>query len=78
MQKLILYTGTDCHLCDIAKSMLAQGSHLLSWELAQINVKEQREYFHQYGARIPVLQRVDNQSELGWPFDIKQLGDFLS
>lgn len=76
MHKLTLFSGTDCHLCDIAKSML---STLLadSITLSEINVKAERQYFHQYGARIPVLRNDESGAELGWPFDEGQLQEFL-
>ena len=45
-------------------------------ELNIIDVKAQREYYHEYGARIPVLKRHDNQAELGWPFELAELNSF--
>ncbi|BDX06414.1 glutaredoxin family protein [Planctobacterium marinum] len=76
MNDLILYSGTDCHLCDLAKEMLDQQG-VNSQQLTQINVKEQREYYHQYGARIPVLKKVSTGEELGWPFEPEQLQEFI-
>lgn len=75
--KFTLFTGTDCHLCDVAKQLLEP--HLVAGlALAQINVKEQREYFHRYGARIPVLKNETSGAELGWPFDRDTLEEFLN
>lgn len=71
MQQLTLFSGTDCHLCDLAKNLLSGLSY------AEINVKEQREYFHEYGARIPVLKNNTTGKELPWPFDPDQLHLFL-
>ncbi len=77
MVNITLFTGNDCPLCDTAKSML-QTPGLPGYEMAQINVKQERSYYHQYGARIPVLKREDTGAELGWPFDIDALQLFLS
>ena len=85
MPKLTLFSGAQCSLCDTAKSMLEtliqkqgspDGSDAL-FDVTIIDVKAQREFFHQYGARIPVLKREDNQQELAWPFDSNQLIEFL-
>lgn len=78
MLKLTLFSGSECSLCDIAKDMLAAATQASPVELTVIDVKAQREYFHQYGARIPVLKRNDNQQELGWPFELAELEQFLS
>lgn len=74
---LTFYTGSQCSLCDLAKGLLAQVAPELIPGLTIIDVKAERAYFHAYGARIPVLQRGDNQAELGWPFTAEQLAEFL-
>lgn len=76
MSQLILFSGRDCHLCDVAKALLANVD-LSNFDLSSIDVKAQREYFHEYGARIPVLKRVDSEAELAWPFDQMQIEEFL-
>ena len=78
MLKLTLFSGSECPLCDIAKNMLTTATHQFPVDLTVIDVKAQREYFHQYGARIPVLKRQDNNSELAWPFEFADLEQFLS
>lgn len=78
MLKLILFSGSECALCDIAKTMLMAATNQSPVDLTVIDVKAQREYFHQYGARIPVLKRQDNNSELAWPFEFADLEQFLS
>lgn len=77
MSKLILFSGTDCQLCDIAKQLL---NEVLppGTEVTEINVKQERQFYHEYGARIPVLKNQDTGAELGWPFDKLQLQEFLS
>lgn len=77
MLKLTLFSGSECALCDIAKDMLTTATQNTPVELTIIDVKARREYYHEYGARIPVLKRADNQQELGWPFDAAGLEQFL-
>ena len=77
MLKLTLFSGADCCLCDDAKVLLNALEGQVQYELTTIDVKAEREYYHQYGARIPVFYRPDNEQELGWPFDQSQLLEFL-
>ena len=77
MQAMILYTTVGCHLCEQAEELL---QHLaleteLSWELQDI--ADDPGLVERYGIRIPVLKRVEDNSELGWPFDLGQLRGFL-
>ncbi|WP_232357808.1 glutaredoxin family protein [Paraneptunicella aestuarii] len=74
---LILFSGSECSLCDLAKDLLEQVAEQCPYSLTTIDVKAERQYYHQYGARIPVVFREDTQSELGWPFDKAQLLEFL-
>ena len=70
MTKYILFTGTDCHH-NVAKQLLK--AHLsndgLDYEaqVSEINVKVVREHFHEYGARIPVLKKNSDETELVGP-----------
>lgn len=75
--KLTLFSGSQCSLCDIAKSLLQEVAPEAMASLQIIDVKAERAFFHEYGARIPVLRRNDKQTELGWPFTAEQLSEFL-
>lgn len=46
-------------------------------ELKKINIRDSAALYHLYGARIPVLKRETTDSELGWPFTIDDLIEFL-
>lgn len=76
MKSYILFTGTDCHLCNVAKQMLNQQSPP-QLDVSEINVKVERDFFHEYGARIPVLKSTDSDAELEWPFDEQSLKEFI-
>ena len=81
MTKYILFTGTDCHLCDVAKQLLktqlSSDDFDYDAQVSEINVKVERDYFHEYGARIPVLKKTLDEAELGWPFDANILKEFI-
>ncbi|MCC2615679.1 glutaredoxin family protein [Aestuariibacter halophilus] len=75
---LILFSGTSCPLCDTAKQMI-DATLIDAEQLVEvINVRDDHDLYHQYGARIPVFYRTDSREELPWPFDQQQLIEFLS
>ena len=74
--KLILYSTSHCHLCDLARSLLISSSKTFRLEL--IDIAENELLLEQYGVRIPVLRRDDTKVELNWPFDASDIQKFLS
>jgi len=74
---LILYTGQGCCLCEQAKTLLEEVDNSAVAKLKKVDVRASTDLYHLYGARIPVFYREDKQSELPWPFDSFQLGEFL-
>ena len=74
MQSKIKFYGTEfCHLCNEAEAVL----HKAGIAVIHIDIAEDDELLEKYGARIPVLQRVDNDAELDWPFDSVAVLRFL-
>ena len=68
------YTTSGCHLCEEAAVLLKE------FQGTQVNVcdiSESDALIDLYGTRIPVLRRDDNV-EMGWPFDRKDLAHFLA
>ena len=74
---LILYTGQGCCLCEQAETLLEEVDKNAASSLKKVDVRTSTDLYHLYGARIPVLYREDKHSELPWPFDSFQLGEFL-
>ncbi|MBT1449686.1 glutaredoxin family protein [Glaciecola sp. XM2] len=74
--ELILYTGPHCELCDHALDVIAQLPDN-AVNVKSVNIRNSTELYHLYGARIPVIKRVDSSAELGWPFDLEALETFL-
>ena len=72
--KIRLYGTEFCHLCEEAEAILKQAGVAA----VHIDIAEDDELLKKYGTRIPVLQRADNDAELGWPFDAVTVAQFLS
>jgi len=68
MTQLVLYTTSHCHLCEQALELLIKlkEQQPIQWLAKEISGDD--DLIEKYGIRIPVIQRVDNQSELNWPF----------
>ena len=74
---LILYTGQGCCLCEQAETLIQEVDKSAAIKLKKVDVRTNSDLYHLYGARIPVLYREDINSELPWPFNSFQLGEFL-
>jgi len=68
-----LYGNPFCHLCEEAEAIL----HRAGITAIRIDITENQNLFEKYSLRIPVLQRVDNDAELAWPFDAAAVSRFL-
>ncbi len=73
--QLQLYMTEHCHLCDLAEAQLNTIYPPLSWKKIEIAYDDQ--LTSRYGQSIPVLKRLDNQTELAWPFIAEQIIDFI-
>ncbi len=76
MKPLILYGTLGCHLCEQALEIMTP---LLAGnvEITEVDISESDDLMERYALRIPVIARVDNGREIGWPFDGQQLLQFL-
>ena len=72
--KLVLYSTSHCHLCEQAADLLAQAGV----DAEHVDILDDEVLLEIYGTRIPVLKRLDNGEELGWPFDVALLLRFLA
>jgi len=73
MTQLVLYTTSHCHLCEQAEDLLIKlkEQYAISWLSKEIS--DDDDLTEKYGIRIPVIHRIDNQSELNWPFSEKDI-----
>jgi glutaredoxin-related protein len=71
--KAKLYGNPFCHHCAEAEAIL----HRAGITAIKIDVTENQDLFEKYSLRIPVLQRIDDNAELDWPFDSAAVSRFL-
>lgn len=73
MTQLVLYTTSHCHLCEQALELLIRlkEQYAINWITKEIS--DDDDLIEKYGIRIPVIQRIDNQSELNWPFSENEI-----
>lgn len=70
---LILYTRSDCHLCELAQEALR---HANVDSVVSINIEDEVKLEEIYGNRIPVLVDTSSSRELNWPFDAWTIRQF--
>jgi hypothetical protein len=71
---LTLYQRDDCHLCDQALLVLAQARVA---DLESVFIDGDPVLEARYGERVPVLRDAGGR-ELGWPFDVRRVVDWLT
>lgn len=74
---LIFYTTAGCHLCDVARQVYQSTLSPDFFDVQEIDIADQDDLIERYGVRIPVMRRLQDDSELNWPFDQQALMDFL-
>ncbi len=78
MQTLFLYTTSECHLCDQAKSLVAPVVNQLAIKMKEIEIADDDWLIENYGTRIPVIRIDGSSDELGWPFTPEDLIEYLT
>lgn len=77
-EHLVFYTTLGCHLCDDAKAIMSATLNPDFFDIQIQDIADDDGLIELYGTRIPVIKRVRDSAELGWPFDPHQLVEFLS
>ena len=73
-KSLTLYSTSHCHLCDNAIAIL---NELAIYPFTIVEITDSEPLLITYGTRIPVLRRMDNDTELNWPFTAQNVVQFL-
>ncbi|MDP1658783.1 MAG: glutaredoxin family protein [Methylotenera sp.] len=76
MIHLQLYSTSHCHLCEEAENFLEiiGKQYDISW--VTIEIAEDAKLYEKYSLLIPVVKRINYDTEIVWPFsidDIKKL-----
>jgi len=72
---LVLYGTLGCHLCEQAEKLVQSVTDAV---VSVVEITDDGELLERYAVRIPVLQRLDNSEELGWPFDAAAIRHWLA
>ena len=70
-----LYATSHCNLCELAHAIVLQMQDCITVNIIEIAYDET--LLADYGLRIPVLKRLDTQTELNWPFSEMEVRAFL-
>jgi len=70
---ICLYTRPECHLCELAGQLLDDSG--VGWQA--VDIEADLDLIRKYGNHIPVVQRLDIDRALYWPFDAVTLQDFI-
>ncbi len=74
---LLLYSRSDCHLCDRAETVVMEVIGSGPWQLKKIDIDSDPKLTKRYGWSIPVLARADDGRELCWPFPSSRVRTLL-
>ena len=74
LNKLLLLTGKDCHLCDQAKLLFTE-IDIKKFPLEEVDIYSKRLYLDKYWDKIPVV--LFKEKELCWPFGAKDILEIL-
>lgn len=77
MSDFLLYSTSGCHLCELALQSVLPLLTLRGETLTEVEIADDDALLQRYGTTIPVLRRLADGAELGWPFDAEQLQVWL-
>lgn len=70
----MLFGTSGCHLCEQAEIII---NACVPDGVEYVDIAEQEQWQEQYTVRIPVLYDSESGLELGWPFDLDDVKDFV-
>lgn len=91
-RKLLLYSRSDCCLCDQAEALVMQVIAGTEWQLEKVDIDSDPALSEKYAWVIPVLARADKglddtldscdesgvERELNWPFPLSRVRELVS
>lgn len=78
MKTLLLYTTDGCHLCEKAEQQLEflRQQGVVQWQ--PVEISDSHALMESYGTRIPVVVETEGDREIGWPFELEQLHQWVN
>lgn len=72
--RLMLFGTSGCHLCEEAEVIV---NACVPDGVETVDIAEQEQWQELYAVRIPVLVDFESGQELGWPFDLAEVEEFI-
>ncbi len=85
--KVNLYTTVGCHLCAEALVLLHALQEQLQeqaqdrdkpLQINEVDIADSEALMAEYGVRIPVITSDSSAGDIGWPFSLEELRQFLN
>ncbi len=81
--KVNFYTTVGCHLCEEALVLLHALQEQLQeqdgpLQISEVDIADSEALMAEYGVRIPVITSDSSTGEIGWPFSLEELKQFLN
>lgn len=77
--KVNFYTTVGCHLCDEALVLLhALQEQDRPLQISEVDIADSVALMAEYGDRIPVITSDSSAGDIGWPFSLEELKQFLN
>ena len=70
-----LYTTLGCHLCEQALAMLQNLA--MDITIVEVEIADDERLLEKYGLTIPVVGVANTEQEIGWPFSVEELQEFI-
>lgn len=82
MKHYILYSSKECCLCDDAMALIEQIKAERAVTVSKVDIYQDKALLIKYRTRIPVLKEEggtekSESRELGWPFSLETLREWL-
>ncbi|CAA9892550.1 Glutaredoxin [Candidatus Methylobacter favarea] len=79
MMRLVLFGTSGCHLCEQAEQLIHNYLRAdFELMIETIDIAEFEQWQEKYAIRIPVLYHPETQNELAWPFDQRNVEEFIN
>lgn len=72
MSRVVLFTRPGCHLCDVARAVVAGVTSSLGTTFDEVDIRTSRELLVEHGARVPVVE-VDERELSHFRVDAEEL-----
>lgn len=76
--ELHLYSTSHCHLCEGAEKLLTAIVDLQDIHWTSVEIADDAELLEKYGTKIPVILRLDTNTQISWPFNIIDIQNLIN